>query len=127
MKVKYFLVFFINLWAVACTEIKNTPMLVDITDDAQFRVSGNEPFWTFKIANGQAVYSTPENIGGETLPVKVMKYDDRIEITGILNQETFTLKLMDTPCQNDMSGDMHDMKAFYNIDGHQYPGCADKN
>ncbi len=113
----------------ACQKTNEKPAdgPISVPADLQdYRVSGNEPFWTFKITDNEAVYTTPEFLDGITIALNRKEVDGNLHFSGMLNGQPITLVLTHTPCENDMSGDMHDMKASYFANGKTYPGCADR-
>jgi len=86
--------------------------------------SGNEPFWNFRITGEQAIYSTPENLDGELIPVTLTSKDGWKNYSGQLNDVIFTLSIMVAPCEDDMSGYAYPMTVRYRRGGNTFNGCA---
>jgi len=117
--------------SMALTACKKTEPTKDIApviqaDLQDYRIAGNEPFWIFEVTDNQAVFKTPEYLDGITIELTRKEVEGNLQFSGLLNGQPITLILTDIPCENDMSGDMHDMKASYFVDGKTYPGCADR-
>ncbi len=95
-----------------------------LPDIRTISASGNEPFWNFRITGEQAVYTTPESLDGVLIPVTLSTKDTWKNYSGEIDGVIFTLSIIDTPCEDDMSGYAYPMTARYKRGGSTFNGCA---
>lgn len=89
-----------------------------------FVARGNEPFWNIEVADGKALYRTPENQNGRTINVRRIVFASGVEYVGTLGGSVFALTIRGTDCQDDMSGEKFPMSAVLKIGNRVTQGCA---
>lgn len=89
-----------------------------------FVARGNEPFWRIDISGNTAVYKTPENQDGRSIPVSRLVFAQGVEYVGALGDAAFALTIRGTDCVDDMSGENFPMTATLRIGTRSNNGCA---
>jgi uncharacterized membrane protein len=89
-----------------------------------YRLIGTEPFWGGTLADGELLYTTPENQVGESVAVE-LRFESGQEIySGRLEEQPFILVLTDGPCSDGMSDNIHAFTARLEVKGETRQGCA---
>ncbi len=91
---------------------------------AAFTASGNEPFWRVDVADGKALYRTPDNQKGRVIAVRRIIYAGGVEYIGEYNARPFALNIHTRQCEDSMSGEKFPMVATLGISGKRNSGCA---
>lgn len=88
------------------------------------RLTGTEPFWGGKVANGQLIYSTPENQAGETIAVKRFAGNSGLGFSGTRQGQPIDLTVTRGSCSDGMSERTYPFTATLRLGGEQRSGCA---
>lgn len=96
----------------------------DIAADETIRFTGTEPFWGGEIANGEARYSTPENIDGVTFPVERFPGNGGLSFGGRMNGESFDLMVTPGECSDQMSDRTYPFTVTLKLGDEQRRGCG---
>lgn len=88
------------------------------------RFTGNEPFWGGEVAGGMLTYATPENSGGEAIPVERFAGRNGVSWSGSLDGAPFTLAVTPGECSDGMSDRSYPFVAMVSIGGEDREGCA---
>ncbi len=90
-----------------------------------FVATGNEPFWSVRVAGDTLVFSTPEDIEGQVLaPARRFGEAGLLRYEGEAAGSPFVLVLHEEPCQDSMSGWHHDFRSEFTWAGRVLAGCA---
>lgn len=94
------------------------------TGAADYIATGNEPFWSVRASGGSLVYSTPEDLDGQVLRATREESDGDLRFSGEADGAPFVLELHEEPCQDTMSGWMHDFRSRFTWGERVLAGCA---
>ena len=111
---------------VGCQQVaEDRPDAFDaIAEDDTIHFLGTEPFWGGEIAQGQAVYNTPENIEGTQFPVDRFAGLNGLGFSGVMGGTAFDLTITPAECSDGMSDRVYPYAATLVIGGQQRDGCA---
>ncbi|MCE7033259.1 hypothetical protein LY625_11635 [Lysobacter sp. GX 14042] len=91
---------------------------------ADYVATGNEPFWSVRASGGTLVYSTPDDLDGQVLQATREESGGVLRFSGEADGAPFVLELHQEPCQDSMSGWMHDFRSRFAWGGRVLAGCA---
>lgn len=88
------------------------------------RLTGTEPFWGGKIADGTLTWTTPENIDGEQIAVARFAGRGGVSFSGVLGGATLDLAITPNPCSDGMSDRTYPYTVTVQLGERQLNGCA---
>ena len=96
----------------------------EISPDAVIRFTGTEPFWGGSVENGQLIWTTPENIDGETITVNRFAGLGGISFSGTLGGRALDMMITPAPCSDGMSDRTYPFVATVTLGNEMLTGCA---
>ncbi|MCR9179387.1 MAG: hypothetical protein NXH71_04035 [Erythrobacteraceae bacterium] len=87
-------------------------------------LAGTEPFWNVRIADGEAVWMTPENPGGTRFAVNRFAGNNGLGFSGNLDGRAFTATLTPGDCSDGMSNRSFPFLATIALGGETLMGCG---
>lgn len=87
-------------------------------------LTGTEPFWNAEIGWRTAVYSTPENIDGNSFAVERFAGLNGVSFSGTLNSSRFDATVTPGECSDAMSDRIYPFTATLMVGDEQRTGCA---
>lgn len=100
------------------------PTFSGIAVDERIYFTGTEPFWSGEVANGEALYRTPENVEGERFAVSRFAGNNGVSFTGTLGGEAFDLMVTPGSCSDGMSDRSYPYAVTLNRGGQPLEGCG---
>lgn len=88
------------------------------------RFLGAEPFWGGEATGESLRYTTPENAGGTTIPVKRFAGMNGISYSGKLDDAPFDMAITPGECSDTMSDRTYPFTVTLRIGDEQRNGCA---
>lgn len=101
-----------------------TPAFDGISAEETVHFTGTEPFWGGSIANGAALYSTPENADGTSFPVGRFAGLNGVSFSGTLDGSSFDLMVTPGECSDGMSDRTYPFVATLMLGNEKREGCA---
>ncbi len=95
-----------------------------VAEDEVIYLTGTEPFWGGEIAEGMALYTTPENQDGSRFAVERFAGNSGLAFTGSVGGRGFDLVVTPGDCSDGMSDRTYPFVATLKIDDEQRSGCA---
>lgn len=95
-----------------------------IRADETIRFTGAEPFWGGTVRGGELVYSTPENQGGETIPVRRFAGNNGLGFSGMRGGAPFDMTITPGACSDGMSDRSYPFTVTLKLGEEQRSGCA---
>ena len=87
-------------------------------------LTGTEPFWSAELADGEALYATPENIEGTRFSVQRFAGLNGVGFSGTLDGEQFDVTVTPGECSDAMSDRSYPFTATLLIGTEQRMGCG---
>ncbi len=101
-----------------------TPTFSGIAADERVQFTGTEPFWGGEVANGEALYRTPENVEGERFAVSRFAGNNGVSFTGTLAGEAFDMMVTPGTCSDGMSDRSYPYTVTVEHGGRRLDGCG---
>lgn len=95
-----------------------------IADDAVITLLGTEPFWNMEIKQGVLLYTTPEDMDGESTTVSRFEGNNGLGMAGELNGEPLAIAITPGECSDAMSDRTYPYYATVTIGSEQLNGCG---
>ena len=95
-----------------------------IGESETVRFTGTEPFWGGEAGNGEALYTTPENIDGTRFAVTRFAGNNGVSFSGTIEGAAFDLMVTPGECSDGMSDRAYPFVATLTVGGEQRNGCA---
>lgn len=118
------------LLAAACTPAKTDGIdpkgqtFDAVAADDAVTLTGTEPFWTLKIADGAGVWTTPDNEGGTRFGATRFAGNNGLGFTGTLDGKPLTATLTPGECSDGMSDRVFPFVATIALGGDTFEGCG---
>lgn len=118
------------LLAAACTPAREDGVDPEgkafdaVAAEESVTLTGTEPFWNLKVANGEGVWSTPENPDGTRFALGRFAGNGGLGFTGTLDGRTFTATLTPGECSDGMSDRTYPFVATIALGGEVLQGCG---
>lgn len=87
-------------------------------------LTGTEPFWNLRVADGEGVWSTPENPDGTRFALGRFAGNGGLGFSGTLDGKAFTATLTPGECSDGMSDRTYPFVATIALDGETLQGCG---
>ena len=101
-----------------------SPAFDGIAPEETVHFTGTEPFWGGAVANGSALYTTPENIDGTSFPVERFAGLNGVSFSGTLEGTSFDLMVTPGECSDGMSDRSYSFVATLMLGEEKREGCA---
>ncbi|MEZ5680578.1 MAG: hypothetical protein R3E14_04700 [Erythrobacter sp.] len=101
-----------------------TPAFDGIAAEETVHFTGTEPFWGGTIANGAALYTTPENNEGSSFQVERFAGLNGVSFSGKLDDTSFDLMVTPGECSDGMSDRTYPYVATLMLGDEKREGCA---
>ena len=96
-----------------------------VTPDEIVTLTGKEPFWNLRIANGEAIWTTPENQpDGTRFAVSRFAGNNGLGFSGTLEGKSLTATLTPGECSDGMSDRRFPFVATIALGGETLQGCG---
>ena len=102
----------------------DTRPFAEIAPDAVIRFAGTEPFWGGSVSGGQLLWSTPEDIAGQTIPVERFAGRGGLSFSGVLAGRDLLLAVTPGTCSDGMSDRTYPYTATVTLGSETLAGCA---
>ena len=87
-------------------------------------LTGTEPFWSAELANGEALYKTPENIDGLRFPTSRFAGLNGVAFSGMADGQRFDATVTPGECSDGMSDRTYPFTVTLLLGEEQRTGCA---
>jgi uncharacterized membrane protein len=101
--------------------VKPPPVAIPIP---QFKALGTEPFWSFEVAPGKLVYSSPEKLDGVPLAARAAPDGKGFRFSATMDGKPVELKIEAGICSDGMSDTVYAYKAEFTWGDQTEQGCA---
>ncbi|GAA4043149.1 COG3650 family protein [Parerythrobacter jejuensis] len=95
-----------------------------IADDEVIIFGGTEPFWGGEVTGDTLIYTTPENIDGDTIAVERFIGQGGISFAGTYGEARFDLAITPGECSDGMSDRTYPYTATLQVGEETREGCA---
>jgi uncharacterized membrane protein len=95
-----------------------------IGEDEVIRLTGTEPFWGGEIAGGTMLWTTPENIDGETVAVTRFAGRGGLSFSGQMQGRQIDIAVTPAPCSDGMSDRTYPFAVTVQWGDEQLQGCG---
>ncbi len=95
-----------------------------ISDDEVITLVGTEPFWGMEIKQGLLLYTTPDNMDGESATVSRFAGNNGLGLAGELMGEPLAVAITPGECSDAMSDRTYPFTATVTVGGEQLNGCG---
>lgn len=95
-----------------------------IAVEEELRFTGTEPFWGGQVSGETLVYTTPENLEGETITVERFAGRGGLSFSGELGGEAFDMMVTPGDCSDGMSDRTYPFVVTLSVKGETRQGCA---
>lgn len=95
-----------------------------VAPDEVITLTGTEPFWGIKIADGQANYNNPDNLNGWDFAVTRFAGNNGLGFSGTMNGEAITIALTPGACSDGMSDRAYPYVATIALGEATLRGCG---
>jgi uncharacterized membrane protein len=98
-----------------------------VAPDEVVILTGTKPFWSVRIADGAATWTTPDTPGGTTFAVSRFAGNNGLGFSGTLEGEAFTAALTPGKCSDEMNDRRYPYVATIALGGETLSGCGYTN
>lgn len=95
-----------------------------IAEDVVLRFTGTEPFWGGTVTGSTLTWSTPENLGGETVTVSRFAGNGGLGFSGTISGQQFDMTVTPGDCSDGMSDRTYPFSTTVRLGAQQLSGCA---
>ena len=118
------------LAAAACTPAKEDGIdpqgktFDAVAPEETVTLTGTEPFWNLAVADGEGVWTTPDNQPGTRFAVTRFAGNNGLGLSGTLDGKDFTATLTPGECSDGMSDRTFPFVATIALGGETLKGCG---
>ena len=94
------------------------------SDDEVITLLGTEPFWSMEIKQGVLLYTSPDNLEGESTTVSRFAGNNGLGFAGELMEQPLAIAITPAQCSDAMSDRTYPFTATVTLGGEQLNGCG---